>query len=131
VSRTALLTGSQWELIAALLPSSAGRRGRQFRDDRRVVEGIIYRYRCGLPWRDVPAEFGPWQTLWKRHRRYSGDGTWDHVLAALLTSAEAAGVVNWEASVDSTIIRAHQHGANLARDTGGKIELQESAGRAG
>jgi transposase len=131
VSRTVLLTDAQWGLIAALLPSSVGRRGRRFRDDRRVVEGIIYRYRCGLPWRDVPAEFGPWQTLWKRHRRYSSDGTWDHVLAALLTSADAAGVVNWDASVDSTVIRAHQHAANLARDTGGAIELHESAGRTG
>lgn len=129
MSRTALLTDAQWALIAPLLPSSAGRRGRPFRDDRRVVEGIIYRYRCGLAWRDVPGEFGPWQTLWKRHRRYSGDGTWDQVLAALLTSADAAGVVSWDAGVDSTIIRAHQHGTNLARDTGGEIELQEFAGR--
>ncbi|GAA2574505.1 hypothetical protein GCM10010210_57240 [Pseudonocardia hydrocarbonoxydans] len=74
-------------------------------------------------------EFGPWQTLWKRHRRYSGDGTWDQVLSALLTSADAAGVVNWDASVDSTIIRAHQHAASLTRDTGGEIELQQSARR--
>ncbi|WP_142035981.1 transposase [Arthrobacter sp. SLBN-100] len=39
-----------------MLPSSIGRRGRPFRDDRRVVEDIIYRYRCGIAWRDVPAE---------------------------------------------------------------------------
>nr|WP_300009285.1 transposase [Pseudonocardia sp.] len=89
----------------------------------------MYRYRCGLPWRDVPAVFGPWQTLWKRHRRYSGDGTWDQVLAALLSVADGAGIVNWDAGVDSTIIRAHQHAANLSRDTGGEIELQQSAGR--
>ena len=131
MSRTALLTDAQWALIAPLLPSSAGRRGRRFREDRRVVEGIIYRYRCGLAWRDVPRGFGPWQTLWKRHRRYSGDGTWDRILAALLTSADAAGIVNWDASVDSTILRPHQHAATLARDTGGDIELQESAGRTG
>ena len=117
--------------MAPLLPSSVGRRGRPFREDRRVVEGIIHRFRCGLPWRDVPAEFGPWQTLWKRHRRYSGDGTWDHVLAALLVDADSAGLVDWAVSVDSTIIRAHQHAATLKRDTGGRIELQESAGRAG
>ncbi|MBN9800997.1 hypothetical protein DMP15_27665 [Pseudonocardia sp. UM4_GMWB1] len=72
VSRTAVLTDVQWARLAPLLPSSEGRRGRPFRDNRRVLEGIIYRYRCGLAWRDVPSEFGPWQTLWKRHRRYSG-----------------------------------------------------------
>ncbi|WP_083275687.1 IS5 family transposase [Pseudonocardia sp. HH130630-07] len=107
--RTAVLTDVQWARLAPLLPSSEGRRGCPFRDDRRVLEGIIYRYRCGLPWRDVPAEFGPWQTLWKRHRRYSGDGTWDHILAALLVEADAAEVLGWAVSVDSTIIRAHQH----------------------
>ncbi|WP_435887368.1 transposase [Streptomyces antimycoticus] len=81
------------------------------------MEGILYRYRCGLAWRDAPAEFGPWQTLWKRHCRYAGDGTWDLVLAAPLTpDADTAGIVNWAVSVDSTIIRAHQHAATLKRD---------------
>jgi transposase len=109
-----------------MLPSSAGRRGRPFRDDRRVVEGIIYRYRCGIAWRDVPTEFGPWQTIWKRHRRYSGDGTWDRILAELLTVADARGEVDWSVSVDSTVNRAHQHGTNLPRTTGGPVELHES-----
>jgi transposase len=120
------LTDGQWTQIQPLLPSSAGRRGRPFRDDRRVVEGIIYRYRCGIAWRDVPAEFGPWQTIWKRHRRYSGDGTWDTILAALLTTADARGEVDWSVSVDSTVNRAHQHGTNLPRTTGGLLELHES-----
>lgn len=126
MSRTSVLTDGQWARIRALLPSSEGRRGRPFRDDRRVVEGIIYRFRCGIPWRDVPAEFGPWQTIWKRHRRYSGDGTWDRVLAELLTIADAAGLVDWAVSVDSTVNRAHQHATNLPRTTGGTIELHES-----
>lgn len=91
-----------------------------------MVEGIIYRYRCGIAWRDVPAEFGPWQTIWKRHRRYSGDGTWDTILAALLTTADARGEVDWSISVDSTVNRAHQHGTNLPRATGGLLELHES-----
>jgi hypothetical protein len=50
----------------------------------------------------------------------SGDGTWDHVLAALLVEADAAGLVDWAVSIDSTIIRAHQHAATLKRDTGGR-----------
>src|SRR3546814_496548 len=45
-------------------------------NSRRVVEGIVYRYRTGIAWRDLPREeFGPWQTVWKRHRRYAADGT--------------------------------------------------------
>lgn len=113
-----------------MLPSSAGRAGRPFRDDRRVVEGIIYRYRCGLPWRDVPAAFGPWQTLWKRHRRYSGDGVWDRILAALLAEADGRDLVDWKVSIDSTVNRAHQHATNLPRITGGPVELHETADRA-
>lgn len=111
------------------MPSSDGKRGKPFRDHRQVVDGIIYRYRTGVSWRDVPEEFGPWQTVWKRHRRLAGDGTWDQVLETLLADADAAGLIDWDVSVDSTINRAHQHGTNLPRAepvTGGIVESQES-----
>ena len=133
MSRSALLTDDQWARIEPVMPSSDGQRGRPFRDHRQVVEGIIYRFRTGSPWRDVPSEFGPWQTVWKRHRKFSSDGTWDKILAKLLAEADAAGQIDWTVSVDSTINRAHQHGTNLPRSepvTGGSIELQESARRA-
>lgn len=129
MSRTRVLTDAQWARISPLMPSSDGRQGKPFRDHRQVVDGIIYRYRTGVGWRDVPAEFGPWQTVWKRHRRLAGDGTWDQVLAALLADADAAGLIDWEVSVDSTINRAHQHATNLPRAeqvTGGSVESQES-----
>ncbi len=82
-----------------------------------MVEGIIYRYRCGIAWRDVPEVFGPWQTIWTWHRRMSAEGTWDLVLARLLAAADDAGIINWSVSVDSTIARAHQHATNITRDT--------------
>ena len=129
-----MLSDEQWARIEPLLPSNVGRRGHPFADNRRVVEGMAYRYRTGIPWRDLPREvFGPWQTVWKRHRRYAGDGTWDRVLAQLVAQADAAGEVQWQVSVDATITRAHQHATNTSRpeqDTGGWVELQESdAGR--
>ena len=80
--------------------------------NRRVVEGIIYRYRTGMAWRDLPAEvFGPWQTVWKRHRRYAGDGTWDKVLTELLAQADAAG----EAGLDG-VGGLHDQPGSPARD---------------
>lgn len=91
MSRRQVLSDAEWGLIEGFMPSSDGRRGRRFRDHRLVVEGIIYRYRTGIAWRDLPAEFGPWQTVWKRHRCFAADGTWDEVLTALLTRADAAG----------------------------------------
>jgi transposase len=120
-----MLTDQQWAVLEPLLPSSAGRVGRNFGNSRRVVEGMIYRYRCGVAWRDLPAVFGPWQTVWKRHRRYSLDGTWDRVVDTLLRMADARGAIDWTMSVDSTVCRAHQHGATLSRDTGGGVESQE------
>lgn len=58
--------------------------------------------RTGIAWRDLPREFGPWQTVWKRHRRLAGDGTWERVLTALLSRACAAGQIDWGVAVDST-----------------------------
>ena len=99
------------------------------------MDGIFFRLRTGIPWRDLPAEYGPWQTVWKRHTRFSKDGTWDRILTALQVQADAEGRIDWTVSVDSTSVRVHQHGANAARSvlspvgsTRGSIELQESAG---
>jgi len=67
--------------------------------------------------------------VWKRHRKFSVDGTWDRVLTALQTQADAQGDVDWNISVDSTIARVHQHGATAKRSvgvptshTGGSVE---------
>jgi transposase len=129
MSRTAVISDAGWARIEPLLPSSDGLRGRPFRDHRQVVEGIVFRLRTGLAWRDLPAEFGPWQTVWKRHKRFSTDGTWDKILRQLQAEADAAGLIDWRASVDSTIARVHQHGATAARSlsspsshTGGSVE---------
>lgn len=117
MSRESLLDDAQWALIEPLLPPQRSGRGRPMRDHRQVVEGVIYRYRCGVAWRDLPGTFGPWKTVWKRHRRFSGDGTWDKILAALLVQADAVQEIGWTVSVDSTINRAHQHATNLPRGT--------------
>jgi transposase len=124
--------------VASLMPSSDGVKSRPVRDHRQVVEGVIYRFRTGIAWRDLPASFGPWQTVWKRHERFSTDGTWDKVHARLLAEADAAGEIDWMVSVDSTINRAHQHATSMSRverpvgrqpvgHTGGWVELHESA----
>ena len=114
MSRSVVLDDAQWARIEPLMPSSKGQRGRPFRDHRQVVEGIVYRLRTGTAWRDLPQGFGPWQTVWKRHKRFSVDGTWDRILARLVAEADA-GEVDWTVSVDSTVNRAHQHATNLSR----------------
>ena len=125
-----MFSDEQWARIEPLLPFAGPQGGRPFRDHRQVVEGIAYRYRTGIPWRDLPRErFGPWQTVWKRHRRFAVDGTWDKVLTVLQSQADGAGELDWRVSVDSTINRAHQHATNTRRperDTGGTVESHES-----
>ncbi|MBB5790402.1 putative transposase [Jiangella mangrovi] len=111
VSRFQLLSDAQWALIADLLP--VRRRGRPFSDARMMVEAIVYRYRCGIAWRDLPVVFGSWQTVWTWHRRLAGNGTWDVVLARLAAAADRAVELGWSVSVDSTFARAHQHAANI------------------
>ncbi|SNS20955.1 Transposase [Geodermatophilus pulveris] len=78
-----VLSDADWARLEPLLPRAGGVRGRPFRDHRQVVEGILFRHRTGCAWRHLPADFGPWQTVWKRHRRFCMDGTWDRVMAVL------------------------------------------------
>lgn len=106
-----------WARLEPLLPAVKGPMGPPFRPHRPVVEGAIYRMRTGVPWRDLPPEFGSWQTVHRRHYTWSADGTWDRVLAALQSQADAAGEIDWRVSVDSTIARVHQHGATAARSS--------------
>jgi transposase len=139
MSRDRDLTDEQWARIEPLLPSSRGKRSRPFRDHRPLINGIIYRFRTGCPWRDVPLRYGPWWTVWRRHAQLSATGIWDKILTRLLAEADAVGELDWAVSVDSTTARVHQHAATLPRElavtlpshTRGRVELQESGVRAG
>ncbi len=73
--RSGVISDGFWEVVEPLLPTGGGL-GRPWADHRTVLEGIGWRYRTGSPWRDLPTEFGPWQTVWKRHFRWSTDGTY-------------------------------------------------------
>ena len=80
------------------------RRGRPGNDDRRFFEAVVWWRRTGAPWRDLPAEFGPWKTVFNRFDRWSKTGRWDDLFKALQRDVDA----EWQ-SIDSTINRAHQH----------------------
>lgn len=83
---------------------------------RKLIDGIRWRVRTGAPWRDLPQEYGPWQTVYGLFRRWQRDGTWPELLTRLQARADAAGLIAWEVNVDSTICRAHQHAAGARRD---------------
>ncbi|MEV5823026.1 IS5 family transposase [Micromonospora haikouensis] len=116
VTRRHDLTDAQWRRLAALLPA-ASTKGRPPKWERRqLIDGIRWRIRIGSPWRDVPAEYGPWQTVYGLFRRWQRDGTWDKILAASQATADARGRIAWTVSVDSMTSRAHQHAAGARRN---------------
>jgi len=80
-----------------------------------VINGVLYRVRTGVQWRDLPERFGPWETVYKRHRRWSADGTWQMLLSKVQAAEDAAGRIDWDVSVDSTAVRAHQHAAGARK----------------
>ncbi|WP_435865798.1 IS5 family transposase [Streptomyces virginiae] len=105
------LTDAQWARIEPLLPDRTPRRGGRWRDHRQVIDAIAFKYRTGTPWMDLPEHFGSWKGAHNRLRKWAADGTWEKVFTALLAQADAEGDLDWVVSVDSTIVRAHQHAA--------------------
>src|SRR5512135_2133811 len=95
------LTDEQWARLEPLLPGPA-RQGRRWADHRMVINGVFHRVRVGCPWRDLPVRFGPWQTVYNRHRRWCGDGTWEEILAGLRAGGDEAEGTGWTAALDST-----------------------------
>src|SRR2546421_5142671 len=118
------LTDAQFERLRPLLPTSEAKPGHPYEDHRKVINGILWRLRTGAPWRDLPERYGPWQTCYDRLVRWRRNGVWEQILQTLQGEAQAAGHVDWEVvSVDSSVVRAHQHAAG-ARRTPAKAEIE-------
>jgi transposase len=100
------LRDDQWELIHDRLPGSEGWVGANAKDNRLFVDAVIYRYKTGIPWADLPERFGNYQTVKGRHCAWAKTGVWQRVFDAL--GIEYDDEYNM---IDSTIVRAHQHSA--------------------
>ena len=110
------LRDDQWERIKDLLPGREGHVGVTAKDNRLFVEAVLYRYRAGIPWRDLPERFGDWNKVHTRFSRWAKRGVWAKLFQHLAGEAD-----NEYAMIDSTIVRAHQHSAGAAkkRERGG------------
>src|SRR5215212_9430434 len=95
----------QWAKVEALLVAQR-RAGRPPHDNRNFIEAVLWWRRTGVPWRDLPSEFGPGKTVFNRFDRWSKTGRWLRLFEALQTDRDD----EWH-SLDSTINRAHQHAA--------------------
>ena len=92
-----------------------------------MLNGVFWRIRTGSPWRDLPTQYGHWKTVYNRHRRWSGDGTWERVLDGLRPGCDHDEGADWTAAIDATIVRAHQHAAGARRDPPRDIAPQRLA----
>ena len=99
----AQLSDSQWAKVEGLLKleRSPGRPGK---NNRLFVEGVLWWRRTGVPWRDLPSDFGPWKTVFNRFDRWSKKGRWTRLFEAIQVGADH----EWHC-IDSTTNRAHQH----------------------
>lgn len=104
------LRDDQWDRIKDLLPGKAGDVGVTAKDNRLFVEAVLFRYRAGIPWRDLPERFGDFKAIHTRHTRWSQKGVWKQVFESLAHDAD-----NEYAMIDSTIVRAHQHAAGAKK----------------
>jgi transposase len=103
------LTDDEWARLEQLLPDRTPCRGGRWADHRIVINGVIWRTRSGAAWRDLPGVYGNWKTVYNRHRRWSGDGTWERILDELRRGADQDR--EWAVGVDAGVVRAHQHAA--------------------
>ena len=110
------MTDEHWARLAPLLPDRTPQRGGRWNDHRPVIDGILWRTRTGSPWRDVPPCYGDFRTLHGRHRRWSADGTWERILAALQADSDPGEDGEWAVAIDSTVVRAHQHAAGARHE---------------
>lgn len=107
------LRDDQWERIKDILPGREGHVGVTAKDNRRFVEAVLYRYRAGIPWRDLPERFGDWKQVHTRFSRWAASGVWRRIFERLSADAD-----NEYAMIDSTIVRAHQHSAGAQKKPG-------------
>jgi transposase len=109
------LGDAQWAVLKPLLPRGKKPGRPRTWTRRQLIDGIRWRTRAGAPWRDVPERYGPWQSVYGLFRCWQRNGTWARILAALQGRADAAGLITWDVSVDSTVARAHQHAAGARK----------------
>ena len=116
------LTDGGWRRIEPLIPGKKGDKGRHGADNRLFVDAVLWLVRAGAPWRDLPDEFGKWNSVFKRFRRWAKKGVWKRLFTELGENPDLEYLI-----IDSTIVRAHPHAAGAQK---GEPKMRRSGVRA-
>jgi transposase len=117
------LRDDQWERINFMLPGREDTVGVTAKDNRLFVNAVLYRYRSGIPWSDLPERFGDWKNVHKRHRRWCETGVWERIFVYLSQDAD-----NEYQMIDATIVRVHQHGTGSLKKRVDRRLVNRAAG---
>ena len=105
------LTDEEWDQVKELLPPErTGKKGKPCKDNRNMLNAMIWLARSGAPWRDLPERYGSWKSVYTRFRKWLNDGVLNNIFRIFALEAELI-----ELSLDSTIVRAHQHSAGAKK----------------
>src|SRR5262249_33107322 len=104
------LHDDQWDRIKDFLPGREGHVGGTATDNRLFVEAVLYRFRAGVPWRDLPGRFGDWKIVYQRFNRWSKSRIFERIFKVLASDHD-----NEYMMIDATIVRAHQHSAGARK----------------
>jgi len=98
----------EWRVLKAALDVARSGTGRPLRDERLVVEGIVWRMRNGAKWRSLPERFGPWWRAAQLHIRWSKAGVWQRAFEHI---RDSGGPALEEVFLDGSSLRAHHKAA--------------------
>jgi transposase len=116
------LRDDQWDRIKDFLPGREGHVGGTAANNRLFVEAVLFRYRAGVPWRDLPDRFGDWKIVYQRFNRWAKSGIFARIFNMLAEDHD-----NEYMMIDATIVRAHQHSAGAAKKTASKLSVDPAA----
>src|SRR5471032_2338092 len=109
------LRDDQWDRIKDFLPGREGHVGGTAADNRLFVEAVLFRYRAGVPWRDLPARFGDWKVVYQRFSRWSKCGVFERIFNMLARDPDSEYMM-----IEATMVRAHQPRAGARNKTARK-----------
>src|SRR5215213_435659 len=98
------MTDEDWERVVQVCRAVRSRRGDKGRNDRKFLEALHYFCVHNITWRALPAEFGNWNSMWKRCWRLSQAGVFEAVFEALAALSQTAHLIQM---FDSTVVRGH------------------------